>query len=95
MTGAAHVLFGAQFSITLERRAVRDLLARRRLRCLHRKRPDALPVPHPRHPDAATWARLSPLLDEALDLPLPDRAAWLVALQALAPQDAAAAAAAA
>jgi eukaryotic-like serine/threonine-protein kinase len=40
-------------------------------------------------PDAATWARLSPLLDEALDLPAPERAAWLLALQVSAPQDAA------
>lgn len=40
-------------------------------------------------PDAASWARLSPLLDEALDLPLPERAAWLAALQLSAPQDAA------
>ena len=40
-------------------------------------------------PDAATWARLSPLLDEALDLPPPERAAWLAALQLRAPQDAA------
>jgi len=27
--------------------------------------------------DAATWARLSPLLDEALELPPVERAAWL------------------
>ncbi|MDP1900985.1 MAG: protein kinase [Rubrivivax sp.] len=40
-------------------------------------------------PDAATWARLSPLLDEALDLPPADRAAWLAALQLRAPPDAA------
>jgi eukaryotic-like serine/threonine-protein kinase len=40
-------------------------------------------------PDAATWARLSPLLDEALDLPPPERAAWLADLQRRAPQDAA------
>ena len=44
---------------------------------------------HPDTPDAATWARLSPLLDEALDLPAPERAAWLAALQLRAPQDAA------
>ena len=41
-------------------------------------------------PDAATWARLSPLLDEALDLPLRERAAWLADLRAQAPADAAA-----
>ena len=41
-------------------------------------------------PDAATWARLSPLLDEALDLPAQERAAWLAALQEHAPEDAAA-----
>ncbi len=41
-------------------------------------------------PDAATWARLSPLLDEALDLPSHERAGWLAALQAHAPADAAA-----
>ncbi len=40
-------------------------------------------------PDAATWARLSPLLDEALDLPPPERAAWLAELHLRAPQDAA------
>ena len=40
-------------------------------------------------PDAATWARISPLLDDALDLPAADRAAWLAALQLRAPQDAA------
>ena len=40
-------------------------------------------------PDAATWARLSPLLDEALDLPPPERAAWLADVQRRAPQDAA------
>ena len=39
-------------------------------------------------PDAATWARLSPLLDEALDLPPTERAAWLAHLQARAPHDA-------
>ena len=49
--------------------------------------PDAAPDATP---DAATWARLSPLLDAALDLPAPERAAWLAALQAHAPQDAAA-----
>ena len=38
--------------------------------------------------DAATWARLSPLLDEALDLAPPERAVWLAALQARAPVDA-------
>ena len=43
----------------------------------------------PATPDAAAWARLSPLLDEALDLPPAERAAWLAALQARAPQDAA------
>jgi len=41
-------------------------------------------------PDAATWARLSPLLDEALDLLPPERVAWLAALRARAPEDAAA-----
>ena len=41
-------------------------------------------------PDAATWARLSPLLDEALDLPAGDRPGWLAALQMRAPADAAA-----
>jgi len=41
-------------------------------------------------PDAATWARLSPLLDAALDLPPHERVAWLAALQAHAPEDAAA-----
>ncbi len=40
-------------------------------------------------PDAATWARLSPLLDQALDLPPSERAAWLAALQAQVPEDAA------
>ncbi len=40
-------------------------------------------------PDAATWARLSPLLDEALDLALPERGTWLAGLRARAPQDAA------
>ena len=40
-------------------------------------------------PDAATWARLSPLLDEALDLPALERAAWLATLRLRAPQDAA------
>ena len=45
---------------------------------------------HPRRrPHAATWARLSPLLDEALDLAPPERTAWLDALQLSAPQDAA------
>ena len=44
---------------------------------------------HPDVPDAATWQRISPLLDEALDLPDADRAAWLATLQARAPQDAA------
>ena len=44
---------------------------------------------HPDIPDAPTWKRLSPLLDEALDLPEADRAAWLAALQARAPEDAA------
>ena len=39
-------------------------------------------------PDAATWARLSPLLDEALDLPAPERAVWLAELRLRAPQDA-------
>ena len=33
----------------------------------------------PATPDAAAWARLSPLLDEALDLPPAERAAWLAA----------------
>ena len=32
--------------------------------------------------DAATWSRLGPLLDEALDLSPPDRAAWLESLRA-------------
>ena len=41
-------------------------------------------------PDAATWARLSPLLDEALDLPPPERATWLFKLKSRAPEDAAA-----
>ena len=41
-------------------------------------------------PDAATWARLSPLLDEALDLPPPERGPWLAMLRARAPADAAA-----
>ena len=44
---------------------------------------------HPDIPDAATWARLSPLLDEALDLPASERAAWLAVVQAHAPDDAA------
>ena len=44
----------------------------------------------PNTPDAADWARLSPLLDAALDLPAPERAAWLAALQLQAPADAAA-----
>ncbi len=44
---------------------------------------------HPDIPDAPTWKRISPLLDEALDLPDAERAAWLTALQARAPQDAA------
>ena len=48
----------------------------------------ATPVTPDATPDAATWARLSPLLDEALDLALPERAAWLAALQWRAPQDA-------
>ena len=39
-------------------------------------------------PDAATWARLSPLLDEALDLPPLERMAWLAALRVRAPGDA-------
>ena len=39
-------------------------------------------------PDASTWARLSPLLDEALDPPAHARAAWLAELHQLAPQDA-------
>ena len=43
----------------------------------------------PAAPDAATWARLSPLLDEALDLPAPERSAWLLALELSTPQDAA------
>ena len=43
----------------------------------------------PGTPDAATWERISPLLDEALDLPAADRAAWLAALQMSAPHDAA------
>ena len=42
----------------------------------------------PDTPDATTWARLSPLLDEALDLPPSERAAWLAALQASTPADA-------
>jgi serine/threonine protein kinase len=42
----------------------------------------------PDTPDAATWARVSPLLDEALDLPAADRAAWLAALQVNATHDA-------
>ena len=45
------------------------------------------PTPTPT-PDAASWARLSPLLDEALDLPPPERAAWMAELQARTPQDA-------
>ena len=49
--------------------------------------PPPPPLAHPT-PDAATWARLSPLLDEALDLPMSERAAWLAALQARAPEDA-------
>jgi serine/threonine-protein kinase len=32
--------------------------------------------------DASTWSRVGPLLDEALDLPPQDRAAWLEGLQA-------------
>jgi serine/threonine protein kinase len=44
----------------------------------------------PATPDAATWARLSPLLDAALDLPPPERTAWLATLQASAPEDVAA-----
>jgi len=44
---------------------------------------------HSDTPDAATWARLSPLLDEALDLPPSERVAWLAALQTRAPDDAA------
>ena len=43
----------------------------------------------PGTPDAATWERISPLLDEALDLPAADRAAWLAALKMSAPHDAA------
>ena len=39
-------------------------------------------------PDAASWARLSPLLDEALDLPAHERSAWLADLRQRAPQDA-------
>jgi len=39
-------------------------------------------------PDAASWARLSPLLDEALDLPAHERSAWLAGLRQSAPQDA-------
>jgi len=39
-------------------------------------------------PDAATWARLSPLLDEALDMPPLKRVAWLAALRVRAPEDA-------
>ena len=39
-------------------------------------------------PDAASWVRLSPLLDEALDLLPAERAVWLTALQARAPADA-------
>ncbi len=50
----------------------------------------ALMTVHPDTPDAASWARLSPLLDEVLDLPEPARVAWLAALQAHAPEDAAA-----
>ncbi len=42
---------------------------------------------HPETPDAATWARLSPLLDELLDLPPAERAAWLAELALRAPQD--------
>jgi serine/threonine-protein kinase len=41
-------------------------------------------------PDPATWARLSPLLDEALDLLPLERVAWLAALRVRAPEDAAA-----
>ena len=47
---------------------------------------------HPDTPtplDAASWARISPLLDLALELPVAERAAWLAALQLSAPQDAA------
>ncbi|MDP2006949.1 MAG: protein kinase [Rubrivivax sp.] len=40
-------------------------------------------------PNAVTWARISPLLDEALDLPASERGAWLAALKLQAPQDAA------
>ena len=39
-------------------------------------------------PDAASWARLSPLLDEALDLLPSERTVWLAELQARAPTDA-------
>ena len=38
--------------------------------------------------DAATWDRLSPLLDAALDQPPTERAAGLADLQVRAPQDA-------
>jgi serine/threonine protein kinase len=44
---------------------------------------------HPDVPDADTWKRISPLLDEALDLPESERAAWLAELRARLPQDAA------
>jgi serine/threonine-protein kinase len=44
---------------------------------------------HPDIPDADTWKRIGPLLDEALDLPEAERAVWLAALHARAPQDAA------
>ena len=37
-------------------------------------------------PNAANWARLSPLLDELLDLPEPQRAARLDAMRAQNPQ---------
>jgi len=50
---------------------------------------DALMNPQFDTPDAATWARLSPLLDEALDLPPLERVAWLAALQAHSLEDAA------
>ena len=46
-------------------------------------------TPHPDTPDAATWARLSPLLDQLLDLPGVERQPWLDALRLRAPQDAA------
>ena len=40
--------------------------------------------------DPSTWTQLSPLLDQALDLPPPDRAAWLAGLRRERPRLAAA-----